>query len=484
MVQSRTRSVFLTCSHGLLLIAAAIAAISVCASAEVRPNSLFSDNAVLQRGLPVPVWGTASDGETVTVTLQGQRVTTTSRNGKWMLRLKPLEAGGPYTMTIEGSNRVELRNVMVGDVWVCSGQSNMEFTLDRCAEKDEATAASADPMLRLLKVPRKPADQPIDDAGVQWVAAGPETTGSFSGVGYFFGRDLRKALGVPVGLIDAAYGGTRIQTWMGERSLRPTEAMNDVLEKWPEWARDRNRVCVLFNGMICPLIPYAIRGVIWYQGEGNTGEACAYRTWFPDMIREWREDWGQGEFPFLFVQLAPYLKIETEPGESHWAELRESQLLTSLNCPNTAMAVITDYGDQEDIHPQHKEPVGGRLALAARALAYEEKIVFGGPVYRSVTFRGNRAVLDFDSVGGGLLARDGELSGFTIAGEDRKFHNASAGIVGSRVVVHSPNVARPVAVRYGWANYPVVNLFNLEGLPASPFRTDDFPMITRPRDKK
>jgi sialate O-acetylesterase len=468
----------------LILVFLVMLAASVCASAEVKPNSLFSDNAVLQRGMAVPVWGTAANGENVTVTFQNQHVSTTAKDGKWMVRLKPLEAGGPFTMTIEGSNKIELKNMLVGEVWACSGQSNMGWTLKDSAGGEQAMAASKDPMLRLLSDRPNPSDVPVEDVNSNWLEAGPESTSWFSGIGYFFGRDLRKALNVPVGLINASYGGTRIEAWMSARVLKPTPEMDAMLKQWPEWAQKPNYATVLYKGMIHPLLPYAIRGVIWYQGEGNAGEAYKYRTLFPDLIRNWREDWGQGDFPFLFVQLAPYTAVVAEPEESVWAELREAQLLTSIHCPNTAMAVITDYGDPVDIHPKQKEPVGARLALAARAIAYGEQIVYRGPLYRSVAFKGSRAVLEFDSVGGGLVAKDGDLKGFTIAGEDRKFRNAVATIVGHRVVVSSPDVPKPVAVRYAWASCPVVNLYNKEGLPASPFRTDDFPILTKPADAR
>lgn len=474
----------------------ALATICVCASADVKPNSLFSDNSVLQQGMPVPVWGTASDGERVTVTFQDQRVSTTAADGKWMVRLRPLKAGGPFSMTIKGANTVEIRNVLVGEVWVCSGQSNMGWCLKDSDGGEQAIAASADPKLRLLFDKPNASDLPLDDVNSKWLEARPDTTPYFSGVGYFFGRDLRKALNVPVGLINASYGGTRAEAWMSERVLKPTPEMNKFLEALDEPVRRQNEVTVLYKGMIHPLIPFAIRGVIWYQGESNAGEAFKYRTLFPDLIRNWREDWGQGDFPFLFVQLAPFWKINPEPEESGWAELREAQLLTSRSCPKTAMVVITDCGHPDEIHPKKKEPVGARLALAARAVAYGEQIVYQGPLYKSVAFKGNRAIVEFDNIGGGLIAGDVDMptvsgtefpkhpacTGFTIAGEDRKFHNATARIVHDRVVVSSPDVPRPVAVRYGWANCPIANLYNKEGLPASPFRTDDFPMLTNPND--
>jgi sialate O-acetylesterase len=252
----------------------------------------------------------------------------------------------------------------------------------------------------------------------------------------------------------------------------------------PRPPRDRNnpqRPMGLYNGMIAPLIPYAIRGATWYQGESNAGQAWQYRTLFPAMIRNWREDWGQGDFPFLFVQLAPFMAKVSEPGESSWAELREAQLYTTRALPNTGMAVITDVGEENDIHPRKKEPVGARLALAARALAYGEKLPYRGPEFAGLKVEGNQAVLRFRNADGGLVARDGSLTGFAVAGEDRKWHNATAEIQGDRIVVRSPAVSRPAAVRYGWANFPLGNLWNGAGLPASPFRTDDWPVTTQPK---
>jgi sialate O-acetylesterase len=234
----------------------------------------------------------------------------------------------------------------------------------------------------------------------------------------------------------------------------------------------------LYDGMIAPLIPYAIKGAIWYQGESNAGRAEQYRTLFADMIKNWRRDWGQGDFPFLEVQLAPFRDIKDQPGESDWAELREAQSLATKTLPKVGMAVITDVGEEKDIHPKKKEPVGGRLALAARKIAYSERVVYSGPSYKRLKIEGNKAVVYFANVGSGLEARGGELKGFAICGEDKKWVWAKAEIVKDRVIVSNAEVAKPVAVRFGWADYPVVNLWNKEGLPASPFRTDDFPMIT------
>ncbi|MHB0999456.1 MAG: sialate O-acetylesterase [Armatimonadota bacterium] len=481
----------------LLVTVAAVIAAPV--SASVKPNPLFSTNAVLQRNIPVPVWGDACDGEKVTVKFNGQKASTTAKGGRWMVKLAPMPAGGPYTMTISGDNSIEIANVMVGEVWICSGQSNMQMQLFLTDNAESAVQTADDPMMRLFTVPVSTAPKPQRDfaskASVfhdydmymlmhgktkeivsEWEIASPESAKEFSAVGYYFARELRKHLNVPVGIINASLGATTTESWtnpeaFADKSLR--------LVDWPE----PNKPGQLYNGMISPLVPYAIRGAIWYQGESNTGTSYDYRKTFPAMINSWRKVWGQGDFPFLFTQIAPWQKIDPEPAESAWAELREAQLLSSKSVPNTAMAVITDSGDQIEIHPKKKEPVGVRLALAARALAYGEKVVYSGPTYRSMTIKGDRIVLEFDNIGSGLMAKGGDLTGFAIAGDDRKFVWAHASIQGGRVVVSSPQVDHPVAVRYGWANYPVVNLYNKESLPASPFRTDAFQLITEPRDR-
>jgi sialate O-acetylesterase len=500
----------------LMLLAAAV----LPAHATVRPHALFSDGAVLQQGMPVPVWGTASAGETVRVSIQGQTATTTALGGEWRVRLRPLKAGGPYTLTIAGENTLTIQDVLVGEVWVCSGQSNMEWPLSRSFQPQEAIARSQDAGLRLWTVPHAVSDIPRRDTQGAWKTCGPETLPGFSAVAYYFGRDLRRALGVPVGLIQSTWGGTPAEAWTSRATLASDSALRPILERYREarraypealraheeaLARHRETAAAaeregrqpprppaapgnpesatrpsgVYNAMIAPLQPYAIRGVIWYQGESNAGRADEYRTLFPAMIRNWREAWGQGaDFPFLFVQLAPFMKIEPEPTESGWAELREAQRLTALRVPNTAMAVITDAGDEADIHPARKEPVGARLALAARAVAYGERVAHTGPIFRSMEVRGNRAILRFKGADRGLVARGGELTGFTLCGEDRKWVNARAILDGDRVIVESPSVSRPAAVRFGWANYPVVNLYDGSGLPASPFRTDDFPWST------
>lgn len=451
------------------------------AMASVKPHALFSDGAVLQQGMSVPVWGTANDGEKVTVSFQNQKAVTTARDGKWMVRLNPLKAGGPYTMTISGENTIEIKNLLVGEVWVCSGQSNMEFTLRTASNADTAIANCKDPMLRLFNVPKRTSYTPTTDIDTTWQECNPDSVSWFTAVGYFFGRDLRNALKVPVGLIESAWGGTYAQTWTSNAMFESKPEYRDMLVQIKKGGDGPNRPTVLYNGMVHPLLPYAIRGAIWYQGEANAGEAYKYRTLFPDMITSWRNAWGQGDFPFLFVQLAPFMKIADQPEESAWAELREAQLLTSQHCPNTGMAVITDVGNPDDIHPKQKEPVGARLALLARKVAYKQKLVYSGPVYKSMKINGDSIILSFDSIGSGLMVKGDKLTGFAIAGPDKKFVWADAQIDGKRVVVKSPQVPNPVAVRYGWANCPVVNLYNKEGIPATPFRTDNFPGVTSPK---
>lgn len=456
-------------------LAAAVVMISTGVRADVKVNGLFSDNAVLQRGMPVPVWGDARDGERVTVSLNGQKVSTIARNGRWMTHLKPMEAGGPYTMTVAGDNRIELKNIMVGEVWVCSGQSNMIWWLYLTSNAEQDVPKADDPQLRLFQVPSVTLDQPTREMDSGWRVCTPDVAKDFSAVAYFFGRDLRKALGVAVGLISACGPATMIQAFMPRDVLEANPAFRPVFDLTFPPELQRLRPCGAYNGMIHPLQPYGMKGVIWYQGEANTQEADLYASLFPTMVRNWRSAWGQGNFPFLFVQLAPFDSQAqiAFPNEGEWARMREVQLEASRTIPNSAMVVITDVGERHDIHPRNKEPVGHRLALAARALVYGEKIVHSGPAYKSMAVKGDRAILSFDSVGAGLESRGARLSGFTIAGNDRRFVPASASIQGDRVVVSSPEVAHPTAVRYGWANYPEVNLYNKDGLPASPFRTDE-----------
>ena len=313
--------------------------------------------------------------------------------------------------------------------------------------------------------------RPETNVGGNWSVCSPQSVEGFSAVGYYFGRDLEKARHVPIGLINSNIGGTTAERWMSTESIAAEPVLKEM--KPTQGATD------LWNAMIAPLTKFPIRGAIWYQGESNADRSWQYRTLFPAMIKCWRDAWGEGNFPFLVVQLAPFMAINKEPMESGWAELRDAQLFTSNTVPNVGLAVITDVGDEKDIHPQRKREVGERLALAARAIAYEEKIVYSGPIYDKLTVSGNKVILNFKHVGTGLMAKEGELADFTIAGEDKKFYPATAKIGGETVVVSSDKVPAPMAVRYGWANFPLGNLWNKDGLPASPFRTDDFPVTTQ-----
>lgn len=497
------------------------------ARAAVRPNGLFCDNAVLQRDTEVPVWGSADPDEEVTVLFRGVAVgTNAGKDGKWAIKLPPQKAGGPDELTIRGKNTVVLKNVLVGEVWICSGQSNMEWSLRQVAGRDRPIPAAADEQLRLFRIrkvatPKPRATVPV---AVPWQVCNPESAENFSAVGYYFGRDLRAALGVPVGLIQTAWGGTPAQAWTSREALSTApplrhyvERLQRATERWesgqvddeheaalaayrasadkakaekkpvpsaPNEPQDPRRspgsAATLFNGMIAPLVPYAFRGVIWYQGEANGSQGYEYRTLFPAMITDWRARWGRGDFPFLCVQLAPW-----EAGNAdgpNWAELRDAQRFATKSLPNVGMAVITDVGDLKDIHPKRKEPVGARLALLARKIANGQNLVAEGPSFKSMVVDGSNAVIAFDSVGAGLDSRGGPLTGFSISGDGHNFVPARAEIRGATVVVHADGITKPVAVRYGWKNFPVVNLFNKEGLPASPFRTDDFPLTSQPRN--
>ncbi|MDQ8202153.1 sialate O-acetylesterase [Pelagicoccus sp. SDUM812003] len=632
-------------------LAAALCASAALAHADVIPASLFRDHAVLQQGMPIPVWGAADDGEKVSVTLDGKTVSTVAKDGKWSVKLDPMTAGGPYTLTIKGNNEITLSDILIGEVWVCSGQSNMERQLglrdwQQPIKNWEAEAASANfPQIRHFGTAQTLALEPQEFVDGEWLVCSPETAPQFTAVGFFFGRALHQARGVPIGLIHSSWGGTPAEAWTSPDGIKRLPQLADTikrlewiqkdpeaaraeyhrdLERWfaendsgtaakPAWNGEsldtetwstmnlpvmwenaglpnyngivwfrreidvpaawtdqevdlhlgaiddvdttwvngrfvggdttwnksrvyripadtlkagRNSIAVrvldtgggggiwggdamqlvrsddpsqaialdgewryrtselsqnapypptdpsmgsgtptvLHNGMIAPLQPYAIRGTIWYQGEANAPQSDFYRELFPNMVEDWRRGWDQGDFPFLYVQIAPFKEMPPE--------IREAQRLSLDRIPNSAMAVTLDVGDADDIHPTDKRPVGERLALAARALAYGEKLEYSGPLYQSFKAKGKRAVLRFSHLGGGLVAKNGPLIGFTIAGPDNVFHPAQAKIVGKTVVVTSDEVSAPTAVRYAWANVPEGNLYNEAGLPASPFATD------------
>jgi sialate O-acetylesterase len=449
-----------------------VAAWATIAAAAVKLPAVIGDNMVLQRGQPVPIWGWADKGEEVTVAVAGQSLAAKADDkGCWKVILTKLDVGEPLTMTVKGSsgNTLVLKNILVGEVWVGSGQSNMEFGLNGCRNAQQEIAAAQYPKIRLFTVTKNNAPQPQIDCHGNWTECSPATVPGFSAVAYFFGRDVFQKLGVPIGLIHTSWGGTPAQFWTSRKVLESDPMLKPLVQGGSG----------LYNGMIAPLIPYAIRGAIWYQGESNIGGAYQYRTLFPAMIANWRTDWGQGDFPFGFVQIAPFNYGGQPPAMC--AELWEAQLLTLKASPNTGMAVTMDIGELNNIHPTNKQDVGKRLALWALAKVYGQDLVYSGPIYKSMAVEGQKIRVQFDHVGSGLAASDGKpLIDFTIAGADQKFVPATAEIDGNSLVVHSDQVTEPVAVRYAWRKDATPNFANKEGLPASPFRTDTWRGLTQP----
>jgi sialate O-acetylesterase len=515
---TRTRFVVLTvCSVTALLCAVSWA--------DVRLPAVIGDNMVLQTGTRVSLWGWADPNEEINVHVSWSKVDWTIQadsQGKWIFQTASPQTGGPYEIAFKGKTTITVKNILAGEVWACSGQSNMEMAVQSSANAKEEIAAADYPQIRLFTVEKKVAEKPLDDCKGKWVVCSPQTAGGFSAAGYFFGRELHKEIKQPIGLIHTSWGGTPAEAWTSPAALQENPNLEPILTrykqaletlpqamtkykedlaKWQEAVKQAkadgkqppsrpgaplgpdnpNSPSGLYNAMIAPLVPYTIRGVIWYQGESNAGRAYQYRDLFPTMIKSWWTAWeqeGQEDFAFLFVQLANFMPVKEEPGDSTWAELREAQLMT-LELPNTGMAVITDIGDAKDIHPKNKQDVGKRLALWALANTYGKNVVYSGPMYKSMVKKGHTIVLDFNHLGGGLVAKGGEpLKGFAIAGADRKFVWADAKIDGDKIVVSSEKVADPVSVRYAWADNPVCNLYNKAGLPASPFRTDTWPGVT------
>jgi len=462
------------------LAAAFLATLATSAQAELRLGGIFGDHMVLQRSEPVPVWGFDEPGTDVTVTLGEASVhVKAGDDGRFVAKLPALEAGGPHEVVVVGTSTVKLADVLVGEVWLCSGQSNMEWTVSGSANAAAAIAAANDSRIRHVKVPHRPAEKPEGDVKTGgWQPASPSTVGSFTAVGYFFGTHLAKELDVPIGLIGSNWGGTRIEPWTPPVGFEKTPALADITAKLAEYPskNDKGQInhqspLALYNGMIHPLLPYAIRGAIWYQGESNSSEGMLYCEKMKALIAGWRVVFEKTDLPFYFVGLAPY-RYNGER-EGHLPYLWEAQSAT-LAVAHTGMAVTVDIGDTKDIHPRNKQDVGKRLALCALAKTYgRQDVVWSGPVYRSMTIEEGKVRLRFDHVAGGLVARDrAALSWFSIAGEDRKFVDAKAEIDGDTVVVHSPEVAAPVAVRFGWSQLAEPNLSHRDGLPAAPFRTD------------
>ena len=510
----RSSVLFAACAASLLAAASA--------RADVTLNNMFGDHMVLQQGIRNKVWGKADPGEAVTVTFAGQsQAATAGADGAWHVFLDPvMEYGGPHVLTVKGKNEVSFQDVLVGEVWLCSGQSNMQWSVSQVNDPDIEKAAAKFPQIRLVSVPQVGTQEPQWNFKGTWQVCSPETVGEFSAVGYFFGRQIHQTLGVPVGLIDNAWGGSAAEAWVKREKLAAHESLKAIHERWvkqeaeiaafpaaleawkaavekakadgtpapeqPKKPDERGlagnaRPGNIHSGVLSPSIGYGIRGVIWYQGESNAGRAWQYRTLFPFMIASWREEWGLGDFPFYWVQLADFKAEKAEPGDSDWAELREAQTLTMKALPNTGEAVIINLGEGKDIHPRNKQDVARRLARWALAETYKVPgIECRSPLYKGLDKEGAKIVLAFDHVAGGWRPFDvPEPVGFTIAGEDRKFVPAKAAIrKDGRIEVWSDAVPNPVAVRYAWADNPVCNMYSGAGLPLTPFRTDDFPCVT------
>jgi len=495
--------------------------------AELKLPSVFSDHMVLQQKQPIPVWGWAHAGDKVLVQFKGQEKSVNAGgDGRWKVRLDAVDASAePALFTVRAGDAViTLSDVLVGEVWVCSGQSNMDWSMSRSKDARQEIAAANYPNIRLFKVARKSIPEPQVDCEGSWSRCHSDLAAGFSAVGFFFGRQLHTTLQVPVGLIHTAWGGTPSEGWTRRGAIEVDESMKPLLDRWDQMVQDKKdgvlekrhqeriakwkeskakaeaenkpvprqprkqsnpenapgRPGNLYNGMIAPLIPFAIKGAIWYQGEANQSRAFQYRTLFPMLIKNWRDDWEQGEFPFYYVQIANFLSQNDEPMESSWAEVREAQSMAMDKLEHVGQAVIIDIGMARDIHPKNKQDVGKRLARWALVKDYGHDFVHTGPIFDRMEIKGNKAILSFKEVGSGLMAWDRQqLSGFAVAGEDKKFVWATAKIKGRDTVeVWCDAVPSPLAVRYGWADNPDANLFNREELPACPFRTDDWPGIT------
>lgn len=518
-----------------LLAAISFALFVVPASAAVKLPALFSDDMMLQRDQPIAVWGWADPGEEVTVKLgEESSKVKAGESGEWKVKLPALKSGENLELTVAGTNSITFKNIIIGDVWICSGQSNMEFSLGGANTPEDINTAEF-PKIRVLKVGRNPAPEPKDDipSPAAWRVCTPQNARGFTAVGFFFGREIHRQTGIPIGLIDVNWGGTRIETWLDPQGMgsipelagikegtekafetemeayrKQLPAQIDQLEAWIQATREalaantalparpnlspdllaQPRIYTLFNGMIHPLVSFPIKGAIWYQGESNGGEDDIYFHKMRALIGGWRAMWNIGDFPFYYVQLAGYQNPTNLPaGGDGWAKTRCAQM-KALTIPNTGMASALDIGEVGDIHPKNKRDVGIRLALWALARDYgRNDIVPGGPIFQSAKVEGSKIRLSFEYVGKGLMIgkknglnpteedKSGKLSRFAIAGDDKKWVWADAVIDGDTVVVSSKDVPSPVAVRYAFSQNPVgANLYNKEGLPASPFRTDDW----------
>ncbi len=461
------------------LAALAMLAFPALATAEVKLPAIFGSHMVLQREMPIPVWGWDTPGAEVTVTIgDASAKAKADGEGKWMVKLPAMKAGGPHQVRVVGTSQKTFDDVLVGEVWLCSGQSNMEWTVARSDNPEQEIAAGKHPNIRHIKIPHVPAETPQSDvAAGPWQLCTPETVGNFTAVGYYFGRELQKELNVPIGLIGSNWGGTRIEPWTPPSGFKAVDSLKEIagnLDKFPTKDQsgkvNHQTPLALYNGMIHPLVPYGIRGAIWYQGESNNGEGMLYRDKMEALIRGWRDVWEREDLPFYYVQLAPY----TYGGDpTRLAAIWEAQT-AALSIPNTGMAVTVDIGNVKDIHPKNKQDVGKRLALSALAQTYgKENLVYSGPLYESMKVEDGSIRISFKHTGSGLVSRDGQpLSWFQIAGQDGKYVDATATIDGDTVVVRADGVKSPRSVRFAWDQTAEPNLSNKEGLPASPFRAE------------
>ena len=498
----------------LLVVTSALLSLAATARADVKLPAIFGNHMVLQRDAAVPVWGTAAPGEEVTVAIAGQTASAKAgADGKWSVKLAKLAAAGPHTLTVKGKNTVTFSDVLVGEVWLGSGQSNMAMTVNRAKDYEQEQAAAKFPEIRVFTESSAAATTAQSEGKGEWVVCSPETVGRFSATAFFFGREIHRTLKVPVGLINSSVGGTPIESWIAPEAQKASPELKGFFEgqkqaakdfdpvkakakfeqdqaKWKEAAKKaksegkpapkaprdpvalnerKGNVGGLFNGKIAPLIPYAIRGALWYQGEANStpDKAPFYHAQLTLLVNDWRARWGY-DFPFAWVQLPNFGGAGRD-----WPAVREAMLKT-LALKDTGMAITIDIGDEKDIHPKNKQDVGRRLAAWALGTVYGQKVATSGPLPAGHQVRGSEVLLSFKHTDGGLVAKGGELKGFVVAGEDKQWKSARARIEGDKVIVSSADVKQPVAARYAWENWPTCNLYNGAGLPASPFRTDDW----------
>lgn len=506
----------MTLRHLFLLSIPAVV-LSSPARGEITLAPLFGDHAVLQREKPVPVWGRASAGEQIRVTFREHVVQATANHeGRWIAYLPPLDASvEPADLIVAGKNTIELHDVVVGEVWLAAGQSNMEWSVDYLRDEEKKAAANDLPLVRQLKIERASAETPADQAKTGgWKSASPGTVGEFTAVGYFFARELSRKLGVPVGIVNSTAGATSIESWMSDAARQSTRYDTVIHARWQqalrEWTPDRvarypadltawqqaeeraratktknlvpwpqppatpdspGRPGGVFNAMIAPLQPGAMRGIVWYQGESNVERPAEYAELFPALIRSWRANWGDDALPFYFVQLPNF--ADNNPGGRQWARLREAQA-KALELPATGMAVAIELGDPSNLHPTNKAEIGRRLALIAKAEAYHIPGDASGPMYAGISREGSALRVRFTHAGTGLIAHQRPTQSLEIAGPDKVFHVGTARIDRNTLLVSSPKVKEPVAVRYAWSNAPLANLYSGAGLPAAPFRSDDW----------